>query len=77
MAARTKVSMLDIAQVLHTSFDGTVATTVNQGEDEVSVRIRYPEWARSKKSILNEIKIENQSGGLIPLSVVTCLLLPK
>lgn len=69
-AARAKVSVLDVAQALNSSFEGAVATTIRQDEDEIDVRVRFPEWARQQRRSLSEVKVKNQDGGLVPLSLV-------
>ncbi len=71
MAARTDVSVMDIAQALNASFEGAIATSVRQGKEDIDIRVRFPEAARMDKQSLNEVMISNGSGGLIPLGSVT------
>jgi len=71
MAARTGVSVYDVAQALNASFKGAVATSVKKGEEDIDVRVRFPEDARKKMKSLHEVMIANQRGGLIPLDIVT------
>jgi len=71
MAARTDVSVMDIALALNASFEGAIATSVRQGKEDIDIRVRFPEDARMNKQSLNDVMISNGSGGLIPLGRVT------
>ena len=71
MAAQTGVSVFDVAMAINASFEGAVATSVNREEEEIDVRVRFPEWARKRMKSLNEVMISNNRGGLIPLDMVT------
>jgi multidrug efflux pump subunit AcrB len=71
MAARTGVSVFDVAQALNASFEGAVATSVKEGEEDIDIRVRFPESARKKMKSLKEVMIANKNGGLIPLDLVT------
>lgn len=73
MAARTEVSVMDIANALNASFQGTVATSVRQGKEDIDIRVRFPEDARKNKKSLDDVMIANGTGGLIPLDRVTHL----
>ncbi|HDP80248.1 MAG TPA: efflux RND transporter permease subunit [Spirochaetes bacterium] len=71
MASRTGVSVRDVAMALNASFEGAVATSVREGEEDIDIRVRFPEWARKQRGSLHEVMIANRSGGLVPLDVVT------
>lgn len=71
MAAWTKVSAYDIASAINASFSGSVATIVNQNQEEVGVRVRFPENARKDRTTLHDVKVGNMMGGLIPLDSVS------
>ncbi|MBN2041058.1 MAG: efflux RND transporter permease subunit [Spirochaetes bacterium] len=70
MAARTGLSSYDAAIILNASYEGAVATKVQQGEDQVGIRVRFPEKERTRKSSLNKVMVANQNGGLIPLNKI-------
>lgn len=70
-AAKADLSVVDIARSLHTSFKGTEATTVRKGEEEIKVRVRFPEKSLHEKMSLDQVMIVNGKGGLVPLSSVT------
>lgn len=70
LATRVGVSVADVAQTIFTAFNGMVITKVNQGDDEVGVRVRFPDSARTSFTGLQHVMIANPIGGLIPLSTV-------
>ncbi len=69
----TGVSVNDIAQAIHASFEGVKASSIRDGEDEIGLRVRFPESARKRIKSLNDVKISNNRGGLVPLGKVTML----
>jgi len=71
LASRAKVSVLDVATAINASFEGSKATTVRDGEDEIALRVRFNEQARKKMKSLNDVMISNNQGGLIPLGMIT------
>jgi multidrug efflux pump subunit AcrB len=77
MAAWTGVSAYDIASAINASFAGSVATKVNQNEEEVGVRVQFNEKARKKMTGLRGVKIANARGGLIPLDSVSNVTVGK
>ncbi|MFW5861469.1 MAG: efflux RND transporter permease subunit [Spirochaetota bacterium] len=70
-AGRTGVSVKDIAQAIHASFEGVEASSIREGEEEIGIRVRFTDRARKRMKSLNEVKISNNRGGLIPLGAVT------
>jgi multidrug efflux pump subunit AcrB len=56
---------------LNASFEGAVATSVRQGNDDIDIRVRFPDWARQTFASLDRVMISNHRGGLIPLDIVT------
>jgi multidrug efflux pump subunit AcrB len=71
VSAISGVSTSDIAVALNASFQGSVATKVNQNQEEVGVRVRFEEEARSRMKGLQDVKIANRTGGLIALDQVS------
>ena len=71
VAKRSKVSTYDVATTLNASYEGAIATNVKIGDDDIGVRVRFPEWARKNRSSLESVMVENNSGGLIPLTMIT------
>lgn len=77
VAARSNVSAYDIAITLNASFAGAVATTVNQNQEEVGIRVRFGENTRTQIQGIHDVKIANRMGGLIPLDAVSTLKMDK
>ena len=73
VAGMTGVSVNDIAQAIHASFEGVKASSIRDGEEEIGIRVRFPENARKKMKTLHDVKISNNRGGLVPLDSVTRL----
>jgi len=71
MAAQTGVSVYDVAMSLNASYQGAVATSTRIGEENVDVRVRFPEYERKRMKSLKEVMVSNNKGGLIPLDAVT------
>ncbi len=71
LASRTKVSVLDVATSLNASYQGTVATSVRRGDEDIDIRVRFPEKERKRLRSLDNVSISNNKGGLIPLAMVT------
>ncbi len=75
MAAKVSLSVEDIAQSVRNAFRGGVATSIKpvKAEEEIDVRVRFPEEFRDKRVAFDKIVIPNKSGNLIPLSKVASL----
>ena len=70
-AAEAGISVFNVAFAIRTAFDGAVATTINRDDDEIDIRVRFPDWARERIDSLSRLKVANTRGGLIPISMVT------
>lgn len=70
LAARSGISVQDVAQSINASFEGAVATSLTRDEENVNIRVRFPERARKRMQGLGEVVVANKSGGIIPLSLV-------
>lgn len=71
IAIQTGISVVDSARALLTSYQGTVPTIVKKGDEEIDVRVRFPDWARRTEKSLGDVMVANNQGGLIPLSKIT------
>jgi multidrug efflux pump subunit AcrB len=71
LASQTNVSVLDVATSLNASYQGAVATSVRLGDEDIDIRVRFPEKERKRLRSLDNVSISNNKGGLIPLSMVT------
>ncbi len=74
-AARSYLSIKDIAASVRYAFKGGVATSIKptKAEEEINVLVRFPEDFRNQKNAFNKILIPNKLGNLIPLSKVATL----
>lgn len=74
-AARSYLSVKEIASTIRSAFKGGVATSIKptKAEEEIDVLVRFPETFRSKKDTFNKILIPNRFGNLIPLEKVAHL----
>lgn len=70
IAAQTGISVFDIASTVRACYEGTVATSIKRSEEEIDIRVIFPEKHRDNLNSLKKIKIANRRGNLIPLSSV-------
>jgi multidrug efflux pump subunit AcrB len=68
LAAQTGVSIQQIALAINTAYQGTVATSIKRADQEVDVRVRFPENYRNSLKSLDKIYVNNSMGNLIPIS---------
>lgn len=61
------ISVYDVATTVRTCFKGTVATEIKKSEEEIDIRVIYPERLRDNINSLNQIHITNKRGNLVPL----------
>jgi multidrug efflux pump subunit AcrB len=71
LAAQAGVSVQQIAIAINTAYQGTVATTIKRADEEVDVRVRFPENFRNSIRSLDKIFVTNNTGNLIPISRMT------
>ncbi len=67
------ITLQDLALQTRNGFFGIEATTVQRGQDNVAVMVRYPSEDRDSLADLLDTRIATQSGDLIPLSTVATL----
>jgi len=74
-AARTYLSVGEIASSIRYAFKGGVATTIKpvKAEEEIDVVVRFPEEYRSRRQSFDEILVPNKLGNLIPLKKIASL----
>ncbi len=70
IASMTGISVFDVAQTVRTCFKGTVASTIKKSDEEIDIRVIFPEKYRSTLASVKRIKISNKRGNLIPLERV-------
>jgi len=64
------ISVYDIATTVRTCFKGTVATKIKKSDEEIEIRVIFPEHLRNNLATLKKVKISNMQGNLIPLTSV-------
>lgn len=64
------ISVYDVASTVRTYFKGTVATTIKKSDEEIDIRVQYPERYRESLSSMNDVVIANRMGNLVPLTEV-------
>ncbi len=70
-AAKSFLTVAQIAAAVRRAFEGEVATTIKMTEDEdIDVRVRFPEHLRRRIDSLKLIKVLNSRGNLVPLASV-------
>jgi multidrug efflux pump subunit AcrB len=68
VAARTGVTVYDVASTVRSCYEGTVATEIKKSDEEIDIRVMLPEKLRyDGLNSLYQIKVSNKNGGLIPL----------
>lgn len=70
-ASEAGLTAADIALQVRASFDGLVATKIRKLDEEVEVKVLFPEAARTKgRKAIEEVVIPNRNGYLVPLHTV-------
>ncbi|MFA4973677.1 MAG: efflux RND transporter permease subunit [bacterium] len=69
-ATRADLTVDDVALAVRASFDGAIATSIKRSDEEIDVRVRYPDAWRYMEGALERVKITNQEGDLIPITEV-------
>ncbi|MCP4133355.1 MAG: MMPL family transporter [bacterium] len=68
IASRAGVSVKRIAHTLQANYEGVVASTVKKGQEDIKIRIIYPEKLREQISSLNTVMIKNTMGNLVNIN---------
>lgn len=66
-AAMAGLTVMEVAAAIRTAFNGEVASTVNEGDDEIDIVVRFPDSARQSLESIEKVHIANRQGRLIPL----------
>jgi multidrug efflux pump subunit AcrB len=69
-AAMTGITVYDIATTIRSCFEGTVATKIKKTDEEIDIRVIFPENMRRSIESIKDVKIANRSGNLIPITQV-------
>ncbi|MBL7073979.1 efflux RND transporter permease subunit [candidate division KSB1 bacterium] len=71
--SRLGLTVSDVAQNVRIAYDGEIVTSVRYGDEDVEFRVMIQEEARKRLRDLNELRIPNRQGRLIPLKEVAWL----
>jgi multidrug efflux pump subunit AcrB len=69
-ATRADLGVEDVALAVRAAFEGAIATSIKRSEEEIDVRVRYPDAWRYREGALDRVKISNMAGDLIPITGV-------
>lgn len=69
-AAIAGITVFDVASTLRSAYEGTVATTIKKSDEEIDIRVIFPEKLRESVESLDKIKVANRLGNLIPFNRV-------
>ncbi|PKL39641.1 MAG: AcrB/AcrD/AcrF family protein [Spirochaetae bacterium HGW-Spirochaetae-1] len=67
-AAIAGITVYDVASTVRSCYEGTVATSIRKTDEVIDVRVNFPEGIKNRVASLQNIKIANRMGNLIPLS---------
>ncbi|MES0490969.1 MAG: efflux RND transporter permease subunit [Leptospirales bacterium] len=67
-AARAGVSVMQIASTIQTAFDGNVATSIKKVDEEIDIRVIFPEKLRNNLSSLQKVTVRNTMGNLVSIN---------
>jgi multidrug efflux pump subunit AcrB len=71
LASRAGLTVGDIGLAVRTAIDGFVASTIKKSDEEIDIRVLYPDSVRYDEDVLRKIYIPNEKGNLIPLTAVS------
>ncbi|BDA79023.1 multidrug transporter AcrB [Leptospira kobayashii] len=71
LASFAGVSVQSVSLAINTALQGTISTKIKRADEEVDVRVRFPEEYRSSLTHLNKVYVNNLTGNLIPVSRLT------
>lgn len=69
-ASKADLSVEDVALAVRTAFEGAIATTIKKADEEIDVRVRYPDEWRYREGALDRVMIPNPKGNLVPIDAV-------
>jgi len=65
--AQSGLTLDEVATSVRLSFDGLIATTIKEGDEDIDVLVRYPEAMEHDPKTLEKIFIPNKMDNLVPL----------
>lgn len=62
------ITVAQIANSLQTAFEGRVATKIREADEEIEIRVIFPEELRERLNSLNKVKVRNALGNLVSIT---------
>ncbi|MBP9043340.1 MAG: efflux RND transporter permease subunit [Spirochaetes bacterium] len=69
-AAQAGITVFDIATTIRSCFEGSVATKIKRTDEEIDIRVIFPEELRQNINSIKDVKIANRLGNLVPITEV-------
>lgn len=66
-AAAAGLTVAEIGNTVRAAFDGAVATSIQRLDEEVDIRVSFPEEDRGRVDVLEKIRVPNKRGYQVPL----------
>jgi len=66
-AAIAGIRVVDVATTIRSYFEGTVATKIKKSDEEIDIRVKFPDTLRNNLRSLRFVKVPNKLGNLVPL----------
>jgi multidrug efflux pump subunit AcrB len=70
-ASSASLSVAAVGQTVRAAYDGIIATTIKELDEEVNVRVSFPKRDRSDSDSLSKIMVPNVRGNLVPLNQIS------
>jgi multidrug efflux pump subunit AcrB len=70
LMSQAGLSYQEVAAAVRIGFDGGVATTIKEGDEEIDVVVRFPPGLAKDQKTLDQLLISNSRGDLIPLKAI-------
>lgn len=70
LMSQAGLSYQTVAAAVRIGFDGGVATTIKEGDEEIDVVVRFPPGQARDQKTLDQLLISNDKGNLIPLRAI-------
>lgn len=70
-AKKAFLTVRDVGRTVRNAIEGQIATTIQKSDEEIKVRVRYPESYTHGKGIFDHLYVPNRFGKLIALKKVT------
>ncbi|MCS6983571.1 MAG: efflux RND transporter permease subunit [Leptospiraceae bacterium] len=62
------ITVAQIANSLQTAFEGRVATKIREADEEIEIRVIFPEAMRERLDSLEKVKVRNALGNLVSIT---------